>query len=128
MGRPNAARLVTAALLGMDAETITVNGREYTIQPPTIKRICGAGYYLSDFGNEEVLNDIVRKMQHMEDLCKALSWLIQGDEDLSDELMEGTLTEIIGGIDVTIRLMDVRNFTKLSNLARNVKRTVAKQR
>ena len=50
-----ASKIVSAAVLGKDFETVFVNGKAYVIHPPTIHKIAGAGYYLRferwDYGN-----------------------------------------------------------------------------
>lgn len=124
----DAAKLVSSALLGKDADTVEVGGHTYTIPAPTIKRIAGAGYYLSDFGSEKDVKDIVREFMLFDEWAKALSWFIAGDESLADKLSEGTLEEILNGIDKAVAMIGIGNFSTLSTLARNVKMTIAKQK
>lgn len=124
----NGAKLVADALLGLDSKEIKVADKIYTIKPPTIKRIVGAGRYLADFGDEKEVSDIVQEMGVMDNVAKALSWFIKGDESIAEELAEGTLAEVMSGIEVALQLIDVRNFTMLSTLSRNVKKMIAKQR
>lgn len=124
----NAAKLVAASLLGNDGEVISIGGKTYTITPPTIKKIVGAGYYLADLGDFENVTDVMEKFKEFEKMAKALSWFIKGDESLSGELTNGTLTEVVNGIDAAVRLMDVGNFIRLSTLSKNVERLIAKQK
>jgi len=124
----DATKLVAAALLGKDTDTVEVGGHSYTIPAPTIKRIAGAGFYLSDFGSEKDIKDVVREFMLFDELAKALSWFITGDESLSDKLSEGTLEELLNGIDKAVTLVGIGNFSRLSTLARNVKMTIAKQK
>ena len=124
----NASKVVTSAMLGLDGETIIVNGKAYFIFPPTIKKIAGMGYFLSDFGDEERMSDFIRKSGKVEDAAKALSFLIKGDYSLSDELGEGTLEEICDGLEIGLNLIGTRNFLRLSALAKNVRGLTANQR
>ena len=41
------AKIVSSAILGMDFKVVVVAGKSYVIAPPTIKRLAGAGYWLS---------------------------------------------------------------------------------
>lgn len=120
--------MVSSALLGRDGVKITVGGKEYEILPPTIKRMVGAGYYLSDFGNETSTKDIMQTLSEYGKLTKALSWYIQGDESLAEELSAGTLEEVVNGLETAFRQIGLENFTRLLTLVRSVKRAIAKQR
>jgi len=122
------ARLVTAAMLGLDGETVLVGGHVYFIQPPTIKKIVGCGHYLAGFHGEENLGDYLNEFKDFGDVCKALSWLIAGDESKTGELMEGTLEEVVHGIEVGIALIGTKNFPMLSVLSKNVSGLIAKPR
>ena len=124
----NAARIVTGAMLGMDGETVEVGGRLYYIKPPTIKKIMGCGYYLTSFGDEKRVADYFREMSCMGDACKALSWLIQGDELLAGQLEEGTLDEVVDALERGLSLIDTKGFRKLSVLSRSVQSLTARQR
>lgn len=123
----NGAKLVSSALIGLDGETVVVNSKAYFVFPPTIKKIAGAGYYISKFGGEKTIGDILKMMSQSTDACKALSWFIQGDDKLADELSQGTIDEIVNGLEACIRLISTENFLRLSLLARNVRNVIAKQ-
>lgn len=126
--RRSAAKVVSAAILGLDGETVIVAGKAYHILPPTIKRIAQAAFYLSDMGDAETLKGLLMSIGNPEPLCNALSCMIKGDESLKDDLMEGTLSEIAEALDVAYSLASVENFWRLSALARNVASLTAKQR
>ena len=126
MGNPT--KLVASALLGKDVKIIVVNGRGYVVKPPTIKAIVGAGYYLADMGGAETLHDILCAFKDMEKLCKALSFFICGDESKADELKEGTLDEVVEGIEAAINMLAIENFLKLSVLTKNVGMLIATPR
>lgn len=120
--------MVAGAMLGLDFRTIVVNGTAYAIQPPTCERIAGAAYHLSDMEDCESLSDVVMRMSDIRKVCCALSWFIEGDESLADELIKGTLDENLEGLEIAYGMIDVRPFTKLSVLAKNVARLAAKQK
>lgn len=124
----NAAKVVTSAMLGLDMETVLVGGKVYVISAPTIKTISGVGYYLSRFGNEETIGDFMRECVDMMDACKALSWFIQGDEGLADELANGTFDEVVAALETGVNMLGTRNFLMLSSLSRNVSGVIANQR
>lgn len=126
--RRNAAKIVSAAIIGLDGETVVIAGRAYHILPPTIKRLAQAAFYLSDMGEAETLRGLLMSVGNPEPLCNALSCLIRGDESLRDDLMEGTMDEVAEAMEVAYSLASVENFWKLSALARNVASLTARQR
>lgn len=126
--RRNAAKIVSAAIIGLDGETVVIAGRAYHILPPTIKRLAQAAFYLSDMEEAETLRGLLMSVGNPEPLCNALSCLIRGDESLRDELMEGTMDEVAEAMEVAYSLASVENFWKLSALARNVANLTARQR
>ena len=126
--KKNAAKLVSAALLGLDGETVVVAGRAYYITPPTIRRIALAAYYLSDMKDAANLRELMLSLGDLKCACSALSCLIKGDESLVDELMDGKMEEVAEALEVAYNLVSVENFWKLSALARNVANLTAKQK
>lgn len=126
--KKNAAKIVSSALLGMDFKTVVVNGKAYTITPPTIHRIAGMGYWLADFAGEGDLETVLSAIKDVGNAARALSFIIKGDESLCRELSEGTIDEVVGALKEGISLIDVGNFMKLSILARNVLKLTAKQK
>lgn len=126
--RKSAAKVVSAAILGLDGETVVIAGHAYHILPPTIKKIAQAAFYLSDMEEAKTLKGLLTTIGKPEPLCNALSCMIRGDESLCSQLMEGTLDEITEALDVAYSLASVENFWKLSALARNVASLTAKQR
>lgn len=126
--RKSAAKVVSAAILGLDGETVVIAGKAYHILPPTIKKIAQAAFYLSDMQEVDSLRGLLLSIGKPEPLCCALSCMIRGDESLKDDLMEGTLDEIADALSVAYSLASVENFWRLSALARNVASLTAKQR
>ena len=123
-----ASKIVKAAVLGKDFETVFVNGNAYVIHPPTVHRIAGAGYYLSDLKDGVTVMDMLRSLKDVETVSRALSWLIQGDENLYEELSEGTFDEVVEALGTGLSMISAENFYKLSVLAKNVVNLTAKQK
>ena len=124
----DAAKIVNAAVLGKDFETVIVNGKAYVINPPTICKIAGVGYYLSDLKEATTVMDMLRSLKDVEVVSRALSWLITGDESLSEELRKGTFDEVVEALAVGLSMISAENFYKLSVLAKNVATLTAKER
>lgn len=123
----NASRMVASALLGTDCVTVIVAGKAYTVFPPTVYRLAGAGQYLSDFDNSaDTVAAIFKSINRVGKLASALSWLIKGDDSLSTELGRGTVEELCEALGEAYSLLSVENFYRLSTLARNVSRLIAK--
>lgn len=126
--KKSAAKVVSAAILGLDGETVLIAGRAYHILPPTIRKIALAAYHLADMREAETLRELIHSLGQPEPICKALSCLIRGDESLWEDFMEGTLEEVTDALLIAYRLASAENFWKLSALARNVANLTAKQR
>ena len=124
----NASKIINAAVLGKDFETVFVNGNVYVIYPPTIHKIAGAGYYLCDLKEAVTVMDMLRSLKDVEMASRALSWLIQGDENLCEELSAGTFDEVVEAMATGLSMVSAENFYKLSVLAKNVALLTAKQR
>lgn len=121
------AKLVSSAVLGIDCETVIVGGEVYVIYPPTIERLAGAGYHLSDLKG----NTIAEMLSNLTDLfsaCKALSWFIEGNESKAGKLSKGTLKEVCDGLEKAISMIGIENFVRLSASARNVRSLIATTR
>ena len=124
----NAAKIVSSAILGMDFKLIVVNNKSYVLTPPTIKKIAGASYYLSDIGKGNTIRELLLTINNAEAISHALSWFIKGDDSLFEELSKGTMNEIVDGLDTAYSLISTDSFLKLSVLAKNVANLTAKQR
>lgn len=119
-------KLISEAISGRDFITVVVNKKSYKVKSPTIHKIAGASSYLSGFGEEETVADIFRSIGDSRKLACALSWMIEGDESLADELSHGTVDEIVRSLCESFELISVQNFLMLSSLAKNVGRMIAK--
>lgn len=124
----NASKIINAAVLGKDFETVFVNGKVYVIYLPTIHKIAGAGYYLCDLKEAVTVMDMLRSLKDVEMASRALSWLIQGDENLCEELSAGTFDEVVEALATGLSMVSAENFYKLSVLAKNVALLTAKER
>lgn len=98
------------------------------IHPPTIHKIAGVGYYLSDLKEAVTVMDMLRSLKDVEIASRALSWMIHGDESLSEELSQGTFDEVIEALATGLSMISAENFYKLSVLAKNVGILTAKQK
>ncbi len=122
------SKIVTASIVGADFITVLVNNKAYTVYPPTIHKLAGAGLYLSEFGDEQTVRDVIGSVNNAGKLAYALSWLINDDESLHEELAQGTFDELVDAVSEAYSLISVENFTKLSTLAKNVARLIANQK
>lgn len=123
-----AAKLVSDNILGKEEEKVTIAGKEYTIKPPTIHKIAGAAGYLANFGEAKDFSGMVEQMKSLKDVCSALSYFINDDESLTEELSRGTLGEVTGALEVCLKMLSIKDFTMLSTLARSVARMAANPR
>ena len=124
----NAAKIVSSAIIGMDFKVVIVDGKSYMVNPPTIKRIAGAAYWLSDVKDGKTIRELLASINNVEPLAHALSWFIQGNDSLFEDLSNGTLEEIIDGLDAAYSLISTDSFLRLSDLVKNVSNLTAKQR
>ena len=122
------SKLVSDAIIGDDYKVVVVKGKSYKVDSPTIYKLAGAGKYLSDFGEEQTLGDIFRSINDSKKLAYALSFLINGDESLVEELMQGRFDELVEALGEAYSLISVQNFMMLSSLAKNVGRMIAKSK
>lgn len=124
----NAAKLISGAILSLDNAMVSVAGKRYLIPPPTIHRIAGAAYYLSDIKDGKTLMEILSTINNSTTLAKALSWFIAGNTSLYKTLSKGTIDEIVNALEVAYSLISAESFIKLSTLARSVASLTAKQK
>lgn len=123
-----AARLVADAILGYDYRTVVVNGKAYTIHSPTIAKLAGVARHFSLLEAGDTVLEILSSFKDIKQAASALSFLIQGDTRLTDELSQGTFTEVVDALDEGLALINVEDFMRLSVLVRSVLRLTAKQK
>lgn len=124
--KKDGAKMIASAILGLDYKMVIVNDKSYIMEPPTIAKIAGATYWLCEYGDGKTLRDILMSLSKAENLTKALSWMIQGDDRLSEELAQGSLTEVVAGIEAGFSMIEATNFMRLSALQRSARLLVAK--
>ena len=117
-------KLVSSEVLGVAGDTVIVNGKAYYLSPPTIRKIAGAGLYLSDLIGEN-LSEMIHSMKDLGNAAKALSWFIAGNESLAEELSEGTVAEVTDGLETAVMMLGIENFPRLSALSQSVGRLIA---
>lgn len=126
MKQQKASKIVSGAILGLDSETALIDGKVYFIEAPTIAKIAGAGHYLANIGDCESLSDILSNMEHFENYAHALSWLIKGDDSLSETFINAPFEDVVSALSVAFTMISPENFIKLSVLAKSVLRLIAK--
>ena len=120
------AKIVSESIIGSDFRTIIVNGKSYTVYPPTIHKLAGAISHLSGVQEAENLKDVLLSLGESEAYSKALSWLIVGNDSLSVELAKGTYKENVDALEEALSMIDSKVFLKAVSLARNVSLLAAK--
>lgn len=123
-----ASKIVGDAITGMDFKTVVVNNKAYTIHPPTIHKLAGAGSFLSGVNQGETIADVIKSLNDSDKLAHALSWFINGDDSLYKELSQGTYNDIVEGLEAAYSLISVENFFKLSVLMKNVSSLTARRK
>ncbi|MCD7722227.1 MAG: hypothetical protein LUI09_08385 [Prevotellaceae bacterium] len=126
--RPNAARIVSEALLGLDFRNVVVAGRVYQIDPPTVRRLAGAALHLSGVAETPTIKDFVLSQEKLESVAKALSWLVCGSEQKWKEMSRGTPEELADALEAAYSLVSPAPFMRLSTFARSVASLTARQR
>ena len=74
------------------------------------------------------MDAVLGMMKDMGNAAHALSYLINGDDSLFDELSHGTVEEVVNALKEGLSLISVENFMTLSVSARNVANLIAKQK
>lgn len=92
----------------------------------TIHKLAGAVSHLSDVNDADNLKDVLLSLGESEAYSKVLSWLIKGDESLSEELGKGTFEENVNALDEAFSMIDSKVFLKAVSLAKNVSLLSAK--
>lgn len=129
-----ASKIISSAIIGYDVEIVVVAGKRYVIQPPTIHKMSGAIFHLSDveLKNADSLGTVKSFMEFIislkdsiEQCTKALSWLVKGDDSIYEELSHGAPDEIVEGLIAGFSMIDESVFLKAATLAKNVAKMAA---
>lgn len=125
-----AAKLVSGAIVGADFELVEVNGNTYVVKPPTIKRMAGAVACLSKMALADgaTFRDIFIEQDSSEEYARALSFFIQEDYELTEELAKGTYNEVIEALATVFDMISPRSFSIAASLTKNASALVAKSR
>lgn len=123
----NATKIISSAVIGYDFRKVVVAGKLYLIHPPTIHKLAGAAYWLSQTGDVENFSGLVKELEGLVNVCNALSFFISGDESLTDELRHGTMEEVLKALEAAFELISPQNFLRLSRLRRSAAMMTAKQ-
>lgn len=120
---------MASAVLGIDTKNVIINDKAYIVEPPTIRRLAGAGYYLADLQPKEDCSAVdVLRLLGTDNAAHALSWFIAGNESLTEEFLDAPYDEVVLGLETAYSLVATENFLKLSTLARNVAGLIARQK
>ena len=122
------AKIISESIIGTDFRTVFVAGKAYTVYPPTIHKLSGAISCLAGVKEADNLKDVLLSLGESEAYSKALSWLITGDESLSEELANGTYEENVNALEEALSMIDSKVFLKAVSLAKNVSLLAAKPR
>lgn len=125
-----AAKVISDAIVGNDYETVIVKEKPYTIYPPSIHQTAGAISCLSsaNIGDCNSFKDLFNFFLDSEQLAKALSYLVQDNEELYEELSKGTHDEIISALEIGFSLVSSEVFLRAVNLMKSVQRMAAKEK
>ena len=103
-----------------EARLMVLDRKTGTIYPPTIHSLSNAISYLCDVREGETLREILISLADLKYYAHALSWFINGDDSLFEELSKGTYEECVNGVEEAISMIDVSVFQKAVGLAKNV--------
>lgn len=125
-----ASKLISQAITGEDYALAYLNGKSYVIFPPTIKRLAGAISCISDLelDDKATLKETFLSCKDCTAYCRALSWLIHGDDTLAEELSDATLEEVIGALELGLDMVGVNPFYKAVSLTRSANLLAASPR
>lgn len=120
-----ASKLITDAILGEETRMVVVGGKPYFVEPPTILKIAKAAKYLDSVEGGTTMEAVLDMMKNLKNACKALSVFIQGDENLEEDLSQGTPAEIVAGLKEVFSLISITDFQELSTIAKSVAKMIA---
>ncbi len=121
-----AAKEVGAAIMQMDFRTVVVGGKAYTVMPPTIDKIAGAGYYSSGAKDGGSIKEVIASLADAKLWAHALSWIIEGNDSLYETFCKADVNELVDALVEALSLISAENFLKLLVLMRNVAKLTAK--
>lgn len=123
------AKLIAENIAGVDVRVVVVADRRYSVLPPTIHKLAGAAYHLSGFTlpkENATIADVLATIGKTKELAAALSWLIQDNAELADELSHGTIEELTKALETAYSMIDMRDFMKAVGIAKYVAELTAR--
>ena len=123
-----AAKLVSSAVVGADFKLVEMNGKMYPVKPPTIYRVAGAVACLSGLALNEgaTIKEMLSVQESAHEYARALSFLIQDNYDIADELSQGTFEEVVEALVVAFDMISPRSFSNAASLTRSASALVAR--
>lgn len=119
------------ANIGMSAEAVSIGGKEYAIHLPSIISMQKVGECLAQMATSEMsgktLDEAVRMMTDKKTMAKTVSYILQGDELLVDELSNGSSEELQEAI-IVYHGMTIQSMKMLKRLAESVGKLIGKQK
>ena len=119
------------ANIGMSAEAVSIGGKEYAIHLPSIISMQKVGECLAQMATSEMsgktLDEAVRMMTDKKTMAKTVSYILQGDELLVDELSNGSSEELQEAI-IIYHGMTIQSMKMLKRLAESVGKLIGKQK
>lgn len=125
------AKVISDAILGDDFKTVVVGGKAYTIEAPTIKVIAGVAGCLSEIDlsdKAESFRDLLLSNKDADQYAKALSWMVNGDDKLSEEFEKAPYKDVISALCEGFDLLSPQVFCKAASLTRTACRLTATPR
>ena len=123
-----ASKLISEAIVGGDYILVYVNGKAYPVSPPTIKKLAGAISCISELDFTEGGKEMLLSAKDCKAYAQALSWLVNGDLSLSEELFDGTFKEVVDALSSVLDLVGIDPFLKAVSLTRNASLLAASPR
>ena len=123
-----AEKLVSSEAVGANIQFVEVNGTMYPVKPPTINRVAGAVACLSGLALNDgaTIRDVLNTQENAREYARALSFLIQEDYELTDELAKGTYDEVIEALDTAFGMISPRSFSIAASLTKSASALVAR--
>lgn len=123
-----AEKLVSSEAVGANIQFVEVNGNMYPVKPPTIDRVAGAVACLSGLALNDgaTIRDVLNTQENAREYARALSFLIQEDYELTDELAKGTDDEVIEALDTAFGMISPRSFSIAASLTKSASALVAR--
>ena len=129
--KKDAAELVSSALIGNDYRTVVLGEHSYVIPSPTIKRLSGAAYYISQIKinkKDSSVLDVLMAAKDFTNMSLALSYFVNGDESLRDTFNECKYEEVVRAVNVAFSMIDIQDFQIAVSLIKCAGGLIARQR